>query len=145
MSAGLAEAFSAPAPEATEACAARTGVERAIDYMLTNLSEPLTIVEVASVSGLSPSHFARRFRSATGAPPHQYLMSMRVERAKGMLARREPIAEVAVACGFSHQEHLTRIFRRLTGLTPGGFRRVAQSHAGVRPARRAGAAILERI
>ena len=101
----------------------RAQVARAIDYMETNLSESLTLLEVANVSGLSRSHFSRRFKSATGAPPHQYLMSMRVERAKRMLAHKGPIAEIALACGFAHQEHLTRIFRRLTGFTPARFRR----------------------
>jgi AraC family transcriptional regulator len=105
----------------------RAQVERAIDYMESNLSEPLSLADVANASGLSPSHFARRFKSATGAPPHQYLMSMRVERAKRLLLQREPIAEIALECGFSHQEHLTRIFRRLTGVTPASFRRAAQS------------------
>jgi AraC family transcriptional regulator len=105
----------------------RAQVERAIDYMETNLSEPLSLADVANASGLSPSHFARRFKSATGAPPHQYLMAMRVERAKRLLMQREPIAEIALACGFTHQEHLTRIFRRLTGATPASFRRAAQS------------------
>ena len=105
----------------------RAQVERAIDYMETNLCEPLTLADVANASGLSPSHFARRFKSATGAPPHQYLMAMRVERAKRLLMQREPIAEIALACGFTHQEHLTRIFRRLTGATPASFRRAAQS------------------
>ena len=105
----------------------RAQVERAIDYMETNLSEPLTLEDVAKASGLSPSHFARRFKSATGAPPHQYLIQMRVERAKRMLLQREPIVEIALACGFTHQEHLTRIFRRLTGVTPASYRRAAQS------------------
>ena len=121
-----------PSPSARESSGplagpARAQMERAIDYMETNLAEPLTLIDVADAAGLSPSHFARRFKSATGAPPHQYLMSMRVERAKRMLAHREPIAEIALACGFTHQEHLTRIFRRLTGLTPARFRRAAQS------------------
>jgi AraC family transcriptional regulator len=105
----------------------RAQVERAIDYMEANLSDPLSLAEVANASGLSPSHFARRFKSATGAPPHQYLMQMRVERAKRMLLQREPIAEIALACGFAHQEHLTRIFRRLTGVTPARYRRAGQS------------------
>jgi AraC family transcriptional regulator len=106
----------------------RAQVERAIDYMESHLSEALTLADVANASGLSPSHFARRFKSATGAPPHQYLMSMRVERAKRLLLlQREPIAEIALECGFSHQEHLTRVFRRLTGMTPASFRRAAQS------------------
>ncbi len=105
----------------------RAQVERAIDYMEGNLAEPLALADVAKASGLSPSHFARRFKSATGAPPHQYLMSMRVERAKRMLLEREPIAEIALACGFTHQEHLTRIFRRLVGMTPASYRRASQS------------------
>jgi AraC family transcriptional regulator len=105
----------------------RAQVERAIDFMEGNLSEPLALADVAKASGLSPSHFARRFKSATGAPPHQYLMAMRVERAKRMLLEREPIVDIALACGFTHQEHLTRIFRRLTGMTPASFRRASQS------------------
>jgi AraC family transcriptional regulator len=105
----------------------RAQVELAVDYMETNLSEPLTLADVAKASGLSASHFARRFKSATGAPPHQYLMSMRVERAKRLLLQREPIVEIALACGFTHQEHLTRIFRRLTGVTPASYRRAVQS------------------
>lgn len=105
----------------------RVQVERAVDFMETNLSEPLTLADVANASGLSPSHFARRFKSATGSPPHQYLMQMRVDRAKRMLLQHEPIAEIALACGFTHQEHLTRIFRRMTGVTPASYRRAAQS------------------
>jgi AraC family transcriptional regulator len=112
--------------EAPQGGLTRAQVDRAIDYMEANLSEPISLADVAHASGLSPSHFARRFKSATGAPPHQYLMSMRVERARRMLLQREPIAEIALACGFSHQEHLTRIFRRFTGSTPASFRRAAQ-------------------
>jgi AraC family transcriptional regulator len=118
----LADTVAAPAGGLS-----RAQVERAIDYMESNLCEPLTLADVANASGLSPSHFARRFKSATGAPPHQYLISMRVERAKRLLLQREPIAEIALDCGFSHQEHLTRVFRRMTGVTPASFRRAAQS------------------
>jgi AraC family transcriptional regulator len=118
----LADTVTAPAGGLS-----RAQVERAIDYMESNLCEPLTLADVANASGLSPSHFARRFKSATGAPPHQYLISMRVERAKRLLLQREPIAEIALECGFSHQEHLTRVFRRMTGVTPACFRRAAQS------------------
>jgi len=105
----------------------RAQVERAIDYMEARLSETLTLEEVARAAGLSASHFARRFKSAMGIPPHQYLMHMRVERAKRMLQQREPIVEIALACGFSHQEHLTRVFRRLAGVTPASFRRATHS------------------
>lgn len=105
----------------------RAQIERAIDFMESNLSEPLTLADLAEASGLSPTHFARRFKAATGVPPHQYLMAMRVERAKRMLLKREPIVEIALACGFSHQEHFTRIFHRFVGSTPARFRRAAQN------------------
>lgn len=100
-------------------------VERAVDYMEAYLGDPIALSDIAAATGLSPSHFARRFKAATGAPPHRYLMSLRVERAKRLLLQKEAIVDVALDCGFTHQEHLTRIFRRYTGLTPAAYRRSA--------------------
>jgi AraC family transcriptional regulator len=77
------------------------------------------------ISGLGSRRFSSEFKRVTGMSPHRYLMTVRVERAKRMLQQREPIAEVAVACGFSHQEHLTNVFRRFTSVTPGAYRREA--------------------
>jgi AraC family transcriptional regulator len=97
------------------------------DFMEAHLDQPLTLTELAGACGLSTTHFARRFKAALGAPPHQHLMQLRVERAKRLLSGTNlPIVEVALACGFAHQEHLTRVFRRLTGATPASFRREAQ-------------------
>lgn len=106
-----------------------TAVQIAIaqDFMEAHLDRPLALAEIASACGLSPTHFARRFKVAMGAPPHQKLMQLRVERAKRLLQGPLPIVEVALACGFAHQEHLTRVFRNFTGMTPANFRRTAQS------------------
>jgi AraC family transcriptional regulator len=99
-----------------------------IDFMEAHLDQPVALAEMAAACGLSPTHFARQFKAALGAPPHQHLMQLRVERAKRLLQQGPtPIVEVALACGFTHQEHLTRIFRRMTGMTPASFRRAAQS------------------
>lgn len=58
-------------------------------------------------------------------PPHRYLISLRVNRARNLLARtNRPIAEIALDCGFTHQEHLTRLFRKHFETTPAAFRRV---------------------
>jgi AraC family transcriptional regulator len=77
--------------------------------------------------GLSATHFARRFKRSTGSAPHQYLMRCRVERARRLLAETDnAIAQIALACGVAHQEHLTRVFRRLSGETPARFRRSAR-------------------
>jgi AraC family transcriptional regulator len=99
----------------------------ATDFMEAHLDQPVTLSEMASACGLSPTHFARRFKAALGVPPHQHLMQLRVERAKRLLQGTLPIVEVALTCGFAHQEHLTRIFRRETGMTPASFRRSAQT------------------
>jgi AraC family transcriptional regulator len=96
------------------------------DYMQANLSRSLSLSDIASSCDLSPSYFARRVKTTTGVPPHQYLMQLRVEQAKRLLNGTMPIVEVALECGFSHQEHLTSVFRRFTGATPAVYRRAAQ-------------------
>jgi AraC family transcriptional regulator len=102
-------------------------LQRATDFMEAHLGDSLTLAELASATGLSPSHFARRFKVSTGMPPHQFLMQLRVERAKRMLRGGTSIIEIALTCGFTHQEHMTRIFRRAVGVTPAAYRRSVQS------------------
>lgn len=119
---------SAPQPEARIGALTRIQLNRAIDYMEENLDKPLALGDVADAVGLSATHFARRFKQSTGSAPHQYLMRCRVERAHRLLAETDrAIAEIALACGFTHQEHLTRVFRRLSGETPARFRRGARA------------------
>lgn len=67
------------------------------------LEEPIDLAEVAGAAGLSPSHFARMFRSVTRLAPHQYLMGLRIRRAARLLAETEtPVIDIAFACGFSN-------------------------------------------
>ena len=82
-----------------------------------------TLCILALACHLSTSYFARRFKHCAGLPPYQFLIKKRVERAKRLLRGTMPIAEVALECGFSHQEHLTNVFRRWTGQTPSAYRR----------------------
>jgi AraC family transcriptional regulator len=102
-------------------------LQRVTDFMQVHLGDALTLAELATATGLSPSHFARRFKVATGMPPHQFLMQLRVERAKRMLLHGVSIIEIALICGFTHQEHMTRIFSRSVGMTPAVYRRFVQS------------------
>lgn len=99
----------------------------ASDFMEAHLDQTIALADIASACGLSPTHFARCFKATVGAPPHQHLMQLRVERAKRLLQGSQPIVEVALACGFAHQEHLTRVFRTQTGMTPAAYRRTAQA------------------
>jgi AraC family transcriptional regulator len=92
--------------------------------MEQRLAEPLPLADLAIVTGLGVSQFARRFKTATGEAPHQFLMRLRVEQACRLLRTGSaPIAEIAVACGFSHQEHLTRVLRTRLDTTPAAIRR----------------------
>jgi len=89
-----------------------------------HMEETLCIDDLAAAAGLSPIHFARQFKRTTGKAPHQYLIELRVDRARALLAGDLPIAEIAYRCGFSHQEHLTRLFGRQMGTTPAAYRRL---------------------
>jgi AraC family transcriptional regulator len=92
--------------------------------MEERLAEPVSLAELASVAGLSVSQFSRQFKARTGLAPHRFLLGLRVEQASRLLrADRAPIAEIAVRCGFSHQEHLTRVMRAQLDTTPGAVRR----------------------
>ncbi len=98
-------------------------LERATDYINDDLSRKLTLTEIAGVAHVSPYHFARSFKAATGLPPHRYVICRRVERAKALLADSDlTIAEVAEAVGFANQSHLAFHLRRLLGVSPKALR-----------------------
>lgn len=81
-----------------------------------------------AVARLSPYHFARQFKRATGLPPHQYVITRRVERAKHLLQGGGDfsLAQVAVHAGFSDQSVFSHHFKRLVGVTPGRFQMPAR-------------------
>ena len=99
-------------------------LRRLNDFIEANLEGEITIAAMASACGIGTKSFVRAFAATTGKSPYQYVIAARVERAKRLIEQdQEGLAEIALRCGFSHQEHLTRAFRRLTGQTPGRYRR----------------------
>ncbi|MGY3234195.1 MULTISPECIES: helix-turn-helix domain-containing protein [unclassified Bradyrhizobium] len=99
-------------------------LRRLNDFIEANLEGEITLAAMASVCGIGTKSFVRAFAATTGKSPYQYVIAARVERAKRLIEQdQEGLAEIALRCGFSHQEHLTRAFRRLTGQTPGRYRR----------------------
>jgi AraC family transcriptional regulator len=98
-------------------------LNQAREFIQENIEMDLGITEIANAVDLSPFHFARSFKQATGVSPHQYLIKSRIERAKALLAEGElPIVEVGFRVGFKNQSHFTTLFRKLTSLTPGAYR-----------------------
>ena len=96
------------------------------ELLRANLSGDLLVSEIATECGLSRGHFITAFRETTGLTPHRWLTARRIDRAKALLSMRSlPLADVAAACGFSDQSHLTRVFTRTVGVTPGSWRRNA--------------------
>ena len=96
----------------------------AVDYMVANIDATINLSDLAQATNRSPSHVARMFRTELGMPPHRYLISLRVEKAGRLLEKTSmSIAEIAYECGFAHQEHLTRLFRRHCNTTPAAYRR----------------------
>ncbi len=99
-----------------------THLKLVVDYINDRLDQELSLDELAAIAQLSPYHFCRSFKRSTGLTPHQYVIRQRVEWAKLLLKDgKMGIAEVAIACGFTHQSHLHRHFKRLTGVTPKFF------------------------
>jgi AraC family transcriptional regulator len=97
------------------------------EYIEEHLDACPSLRELAAVAGLSPYHFARQFKTATGLPPHQFVIMRRVERAKQLLQGGDrSLAEVAAHAGFSGQSQFTSHFKRLVGVTPRQFRMSAR-------------------
>jgi len=93
--------------------------KRVAAYVEENLSETITLADMASAAGLSRMHFAAQFRIATGMRPHEYLLRQRIERAQKMLLEsRDSLVEIALGVGFQTQAHFTTVFRRFVGDTP---------------------------
>lgn len=98
---------------------------RAKEMIDAHLSGNISIAEIAEACGLSPSYFKRAFRVTTGMPPHRWMTLRRIELAKALLlAGKKSISDVAVSCGFADQSHMTRVFGRVVGVSPGAWQRL---------------------
>ncbi|WP_067670840.1 AraC family transcriptional regulator [Nocardia miyunensis] len=94
------------------------------ELMDARMAEAIPLADLAATVTLSVSQFIRQFKATTGETPHHYLMGLRVEHASRLLRTTStPIAQVAVSCGFSHQEHLTRVLKARLNKTPAALRR----------------------
>jgi AraC-like DNA-binding protein len=102
-------------------------LKRVVEYVDNHTSAMITLSDLAAVAGLSRMHFASQFRTATGLRPHEFLLGRRIQRAEELLRNTTmPIVEIALTVGFQTQPHLTTVFKRFAGCTPGRWRAINQ-------------------
>jgi transcriptional regulator GlxA family with amidase domain len=95
-----------------------------LDHLEAHLAQRVELATLATLVGLSQSHFSHAFRVSTGVAPYRWQLHARVRRAQQILLdTRAPLEQVAEATGFADAVHFGRTFRRLTGATPAAWRR----------------------
>ncbi len=101
----------------------RYKLRRVMAYVDARIGGPISLHDLATVAGVSRFHFHRQFRKSVGVTPHEYVLRVRIERAKGLLTGSDlTVGEVSGAVGFADQSHFSNIFRKLTAMTPRSFR-----------------------
>ena len=93
------------------------------DFINASLSDSVSLADIANVAAMSPNQLLRTFRGVFGRSPHQYVIELRLERAKAMLARGTSVTETCFACGFESLGSFSALFRRRFGVPPSAYRR----------------------
>jgi AraC-like DNA-binding protein len=94
---------------------------RVRDYLRAQVNQPVSVEELARLSGLSASYLVRTFHYEFGLPPHAYHLRVRLAAACKLLTLGRAIASVAYECGFADQSHLSRRFKAVYGVTPAAW------------------------
>lgn len=101
----------------------RARLNRVLEYIEANLDREIALAGLAQTAGMSTHYFCALFKQSLQVSPHQYVLQRRIARARSLL--NDPgvrVLEAAVRSGFSDQSHFTKIFRRIVGVTPTGYR-----------------------
>lgn len=100
--------------------------KKIIRYVDGNVDSKLRVFDLSEQVRLSVSRFSKGFNVTFGRPPYDYVLSRRMEAAKYLIASTdEPLSQIAHACGLSDQAHLSKVFKRLVGMTPLKWRKSA--------------------
>jgi transcriptional regulator GlxA family with amidase domain len=103
-------------------------LNRVVDYIETHLAEKMTVTDLAALIGVSIGQLIRAFKISVGVPPFHYVAWRRAELACTMMSTtREPLSQIAIACGLCDQAHLCKVFRRMIGMSPSAWRREQMS------------------
>lgn len=93
-------------------------VSSAINYIATNITEEISLEDLAMYSGLSLSRFKQRFRDEMGISPREYVNVKKVEKAKELLASGKNITDTAFELSFSSSNYFSVVFKKVTGMSP---------------------------
>ncbi len=106
----------------TDKAAHKKDLSNAKNYIRKHFSQPLMLDDIAKVSGLSSSHFRKLFTAQYGQSPMQYVMYLRINKAKALLSSGEcNVSETSHLCGFSDVFYFSRMFKKITGVSPSNF------------------------
>jgi AraC family transcriptional regulator len=98
-------------------------LRRVVEFMHANMDKQIGLKDLADCAGLSLSHFSFQFRASTNQSPHQYMLRLRVERSKELLAdSRLSVLDVGLEVGFRNQQHFATVFRNCVGVPPSVYR-----------------------
>ena len=105
-------------------------IQRAIDYVSENLSEPISLSMLAGVAGYSLSRFKTRFREQTGQSCKSYITALRMKTACRMLTETgSPVGDIAQSVGYNSASYFIKVFKDLVGETPDVYRKNHQEEA----------------
>lgn len=102
---------------------ASSNVKRAMDYMQAFYDKNISLDEISFISKLDKNTLIKEFKRLVQVTPHQYLIQVRVNKAKYLLRREQTLSCIALKCGFSDQSHFTRCFKQFTSVTPYMYRK----------------------
>jgi len=98
-------------------------LKRALELLESDLRQAPSVAELARLLRLHPTSFCRAFKQSTGLPPHQYLLSHRINCAKDMMRdQSRSLTEIGLDCGFSGSSQFSVVFRRIVGMSPREYR-----------------------
>jgi AraC family transcriptional regulator len=100
----------------------KSKLKQTLEYIHNHLDAEIKLTTLAQIAGISQYYFCQLFKQSMGISPYQYVLQLRIERAKQLLKiPTMTISDVALACGFANQSHFTKHFRKLTGTTPKAY------------------------
>lgn len=99
-------------------------------YIDQNIDQRLRVSDMGMQVRLSTSRFSKGFKVSVGLSPYDYVLHRRIAFAKQLIGSTlEPLSQIATACGLSDQAHLSKVFKRLVGVTPLNWRRISQARS----------------